>query len=255
MVAAKDQNGARWPEDLQLEPVEISAPADGASDRERARAYGTAMLRISSVLPKMIQALNFLREAGQQTAFDAIGARTEAAAANATAKRIEDMMKGLPPMRAESSSSHDMLERFDDKVTASFAQRASKTPGPMLEGSPDDLAAIAKSAAAQVMLEERARIKGEADRQRLADLEAADEQRKKELADAVTQRKNDLHKLKQKVIAAVAVWAAVGLVGIIVGIFWVGAKVVAARELGHAEAVREMHSAAAPAPSRTETTP
>jgi hypothetical protein len=149
----------------------------------------------------------------------------------------------LPPMRPESQSSHELLERLDDRVTASFLKKASETPGPLLTGSPPDLAAIAKSAAGQLLLEERARIKAEADAQRLAVLEEADAQRRKDLEDAAKLRKSDAHKLKQKVIAAVAVWVVLGILGVIAAVFIVGAKVVAARELGHDEAVRELRAA------------
>ncbi len=253
MTASHSSNG-KWP-NLTVEEAEVHIP-DGASDRERSSAYATAILRIVRVLPKVVQAIDFLREAGHEVAFEAAGARAEATAAKLAStatleavKRVEGMVLNasrLPPMRSESPSSHELLERLDDRVTESFKRKASETPGPMLTGTPPDLAAIAKSAAAELLLEERARIKAEADRDRLAALEAADQERQRLLTLAADERKSDVHKLKQKVIAAVAVWVVLGVLGVGAGLLWVGAKVVAARELGHADAVREMHSIPAP---------
>jgi hypothetical protein len=249
MAAANENGGAAWP-DLELEEAQIAMPDDGATDRERARTYATALLRISSVLPKMVQALNFLRNAGHEVALHALGARNEAAAASAAAARIEGMiaaMAKLPPMRPETQSSHELLERLDDRVTASFVKKASETPGPMLTGTPPDLAAIAKSAAAEILLEERKRITDAANAQRLAELEAADKKRTDDLAAADKLRESDKHKLKQKLIGTAAAFILVAIIGAIGTVMWTGAKVVAARELGHSEGVREMQSVAAPA--------
>jgi hypothetical protein len=249
MTAANGNGEAVWPEDLHLEMVEIKVPAEGLPDRERTYAYQTAILRVAAVLPKMVQALNFLRDAGHQVALEAIGARNEAASAHAASTRVEEMLRNmakLPPMRPESPSSHDLLERLDDRVTASFVKKASETPGPMLTGTPPDLAAIAKSAAAELLLEERKRITDAANAQRLAELEAADKKRTADLDAAAALRASDKHKLTQKLIGTAAAFILIAIIGAIGTVMWTGAKVVAARELGHSEGVREMQVAPPP---------
>jgi hypothetical protein len=220
-----------WPEGLSADPPEFPSLPPDASLRDYAHHYGSVTTTLVDVLPKVVRALDFLRAAGHDMAIQLGQMRS----------MLENVRtSSVPPMRERLDSQHDAIEQTTNEIAVKVQAEARKTPGPMVDS--DAVTRIATEVATRRMAEREAEIKARADADRLAALEAADAEAKAKLKDAEDLRKSDAHKLKQKIVAAVAVWVVLGVFGTMAGLMWLGARVAVARQMGHAEGVSEVRS-------------
>jgi hypothetical protein len=287
-MAVEHLNGPAWPDGLDAEVHELPERFDHrTTPLELAQAYATIALAYGQNHPKIVQALEFLRFAGHQMAFDLAAVR----------KLIEARATSVPPMRDKLDSQHVVIEQARDetnqKVRELVREEARRTPGPVTMIDAEAATRIATQAAVDVfgrMIAEReAKIKDDAESlrvaaelQRLADIDAANKaaaeaaahaedaarteaKRIKDEGDAKAKRladqaREDARKNRQLFIGAViTIFTAAGLG--VVGVAKTYAEKAAeqraaAHAAGHAEAVAEFRSIVAPTTStRPMTTP
>jgi hypothetical protein len=220
-----------WPEGLSADPPEFPSLPPDASLRDYAHHYGSVTTTLTHMLPKIVQALEFLRDAGHDMA-------VQLGAVKGMIERAK--VPSVPPMRPPLDSSHDAIEQAQRETEMRVKAEAARTPGPQVD--PEAASRIASEVFARKMAEREDEIKARADADRLAALEAAEAQRVSALKAVEDQRKEDTHKLRQKIIAAIAVWVVLGVLGTMAGLMWLGARVAVARQMGHAEGVSEVRS-------------
>ena len=224
-----------WPEGLSADVQELPNRFDEHSSLlELAQAYASIALAYGHEHPKIVQALEFLRDAGHDMAIQ-LGRLA------ADVKRLADSRtSSIPPMRPPLDSSSHIIEQAKHETEMLVKEEARRTPGPLVD--PDAATRIAADVFAKKMAERESEIKARADADRLAALEQAEIDRKAAVADAQKQRKDDAHKLKMKFLGALVAAIAAGIVGTVSALATVGASAVKAREQGHAEGIAEIRS-------------
>lgn len=254
MTMFAETNG-KWP-DLSIEETDIFIPED-ATDKERSSIYATAILKLVSLLPKIVHALEFLRDAGHQATFEAIAAREAALSAKVEAvearvaaksilRRINDRadhidelldeipqpIGAIPPMRQRFDSSHDHAE---DAARQAGAE-ASKSPN--VNSSPDEVAAMIQPAIERALRDQKATE----NQKRLDDLAAADNEAKIEAKRIKDRAAEDARKLKMRFyLILLGLFSAAGMA--LIGVMANNAKERAAeRAAGHADGIAELRS-------------
>ena len=220
-----------WPEGLSADVHDLPDRFDEHSSLlTLAQAYAAIALAYGHEHPKIVQALEFLRNAGHDMAIQ-LGRLA------ADVKRLADSRtSSIPPMRDKLDSSPNRAEELARTVSADLV-KADKTPGPALVTTPDQIEARIKSGIEGFIRDEK-----NAANQRVAD----------EVETAKAEAKKKWDKLKMQIVSAVAIWVVLGILGIIAGVALLGARVVAARAAGHAEGVQEVRSLVAPPPPEAQ---
>lgn len=176
---------------------------------------------VSDTLAAMHHRIETLEAASfQRTAVEQDKARAALIVARASSAAAA---KDPPPMRPEFDSSHDHSEE------AARAAGILAAENPNVNLTADDMAKLVQPAIEQAFKERKA-----IENQKLAD----------DIEAAKLESKKKWDKLKMQILGAVLVWTILGILGAVVAVFIVGAKIVAARELGHAEAIAEVKSVA-----------
>ena len=223
-----------WPEGLSADVHDLPDRFDEHSSLlTLAQAYAAIALAYGHEHPKIVQALEFLRNAGHDMAI-------QLGRISADVKRLADSRtSSIPPMRDKLDSSPNRAEELARTVSADLV-KADKTPGPALVTTPDQIEARIKSGIEGFIRDEK-----NAANQRVAD----------EVETAKAEAKKKWDKLKMQIVSAVAIWVVLGILGIIAGVALLGARVVAARAAGHAEGVQEVRSLVAPPPPKPRAPP
>jgi hypothetical protein len=181
---------------------------------------------ISATLAAMHHRVETLEAAStRNAAFEQEKARAALMAARASSAAAA---KDPPPMRPEFDSSHDHSEE------AARAAGILASQSPKVDLSADEVAKLIQPAVEQAFKERKA-----VENQKIAD----------DIEAAKLESKKKWDKLKMQILGAVLVWTILGILGAVVAVFVVGAKIVAARELGHAEAIAEVKTVASQAAS------
>jgi hypothetical protein len=127
-------NGGDWPERLRAEPIQLPELSEHPTERELARAYGSVVVAWAHQWPIVVEALQWLYGA-------AMGARGMSEETLRRLDRIERHIGqplppmrdgGVPPMREEATSSHDLAKAVGRDVAQRYeAERVNpSTPPP-----------------------------------------------------------------------------------------------------------------------------
>jgi hypothetical protein len=229
-MALHEANGA-WPAGLSAEAPQFPELPRDASWPDAARHYGTVTAHLAATLPKIVQALEFLRDAGHQMAFSI-----------ASLQRAPS----IPPSRPESASYHDAVAQAKQETEERVREEARRTPGPLVD--PDAAARIAADVFAQKMAEREAEILARANADRLAAIDAAEEKATRDREDLERQRRSDRRDIRLKFWGALVAAIAAGIVATVTTAATYEAKAVRERALGRAEGMHEAPQAPAAPP-------
>lgn len=161
MPSHPDLNG--WPEGLSAAAPQFPRLPPTASDRERVHAYGTALLYVAEVHPKIVQALEYLYGV-------LVGLRGELGAALTHEARLVSLERASD--HGESPSSVFLRESSRRELERKLKAEAARTDGPNLNAPVDRVAAIAEEVLTRKLAEREEQIRVKADRERLAAIDA-----------------------------------------------------------------------------------
>lgn len=195
MVTQREElNG--WPEGLSAAPPDFPRLAPNASDRERVNAYGSALLYVAQIHPKIVQALEFLYGA-------VMGVKGQLGVTMTHEGRIialERKTSSDPPPAEESPSSIFMRESGRKELENKLKAEAARTPGPptQLNSSVERIAAIADEVLTKKMAEREEQIRIRADRDRLAAIDAERADAAKKAKELIEESEKAKRKFKRK---------------------------------------------------------
>jgi hypothetical protein len=191
-----------WPAQLSDEPPELPEKIpEHASPLDAAMYYASLALAYAHDRKAFIQALEFLRDAGHNLAFQ-VGQLGD------DVKRLADVraaVASIPPMRPPLDSQHALIEKGKNETERRVKEEAKKTPGPPTMVDAEEAARISADVYAKLMAADRAAMlaRAEQDRvaaelKRLAELDAAAKAAAEAAARAENEARTEAKRLKDE---------------------------------------------------------